>query len=296
LNAFDGSEPARHGLGSGILGRGPIKWADRNTVTTHFVDGALEFIKKAEQEGKPFYVNLWPDDVHTPLFPSAELRGDASKKVLYHGVLVEMDKQLAPLFNYIKESKTLRENTLIVFLSDNGPEPGAGSADPLRGSKANLYEGGVRSPLIVWSDGLLAKDVKGRRNETAVFQSIDLVPSLLKIAGVAVPAETKFDGEEFSSVLLGNATTQERKAPIFWRRPPDRPGPQNDRWPDLAVREGNWKFYMQYDGSRPQLYDLAADVSETKNLAEEQPGLTEKYRAMLNAWNAPLPKDAGQAE
>ena len=84
--------------------------------------------------------------------------------------------------------------------------------------------------------------------------------------------------------------------PLFWRRPPDRPGPENDRWPDLAMREGHWKFYMQYDGSRPRLFNLETDVSESKNLAGEQPDLTEKYRNMLNAWNAAMPKDAGQAE
>ena len=294
LNVFDGSEPRKHVLGSDTLGRGEITWADRNTVTTHFVDKALAFIQKAEKENKPFYINLWPDDVHSPFAPSAELRGDGSKKALYHGVLVEMDRQLAPLFDYIRKSPALRENTLILFMSDNGHEPGAGSSDPLRGNKAMLFEGGVRVPLIVWGEGMLAKNAKGSRNETAVFQAIDLVPSLLKIAGVEVPADTAFDGEDFSAVLLGTTAMQERKAPLFWRRPPDRPGPENDRWPDLAMREGRWKFYIQYDGSRPRLFDLEADISESRNLAGEHPDLTAKYRDMLNTWNAAMPKDAGQ--
>jgi len=285
LNTFDGSEPKKYSLGSDNLGRGEITWVDRNKVTTCFVEKTLEFIKKAEKDGKPFYVNLWPDDVHSPFFPAADLRGDESKKALYHGVLVEMDRQLAPLFDYIRESETLRENTLIVFLSDNGPEEGAGSSAPLRGNKGQLFDGGTRSSLIVWGDGLLTKGAKGRRNETAVFQSMDLVPSLLKIAGVEVPAETVFDGEDFSGVLLGHVTTQERQAPIFWRRPPDRPGPANNRWPDLALRDGPWKFLMQFDGSRPQLFHLDTDVSETKNVAGERPDLTTKYRNALNVWN-----------
>ena len=296
LNAFDGSTPARHGLGSGLLGRGEITWIDRNKITHHFVDATLKFIRKAEKEGKPFYANLWLDDVHSPFFPSQELRGDGSKKALYHGVLTEMDMQLAPLFDAIRASETLRNNTLILLMSDNGHEPGAGSAGPLRGNKGMLYEGGVRSPLIVWGDGLLSQEAKGRRNETAVFQTVDLVPSLLKMVRVGVPSEVAFDGEDFSAVLLGSATTQERKAPIFWRRPPDRANLENSRMPDLALRDGPWKFLMQFDGSQPQLYNLDMDISESRNVASEHLDRVERYRNALNKWNASMPKDAGQQE
>ena len=294
LNAFDGTEPKPHAMGSGNLGRGEITWLDRNLVTKAFVDKTLEFIKKAEQEGKPFYVNLWPDDPHSPFYPAKELRGDESKRARYHGVVIEMDRQLAVLFDYIRESKTLRENTLIVFMSDNGFEEGAGSSGALRGSKTRIYDGGIRSPLIVWGDGLLTEEAKGSRNETAVFQAFDFVPSILKMAGVAVPADTVFDGEDFSSVILGKTTTQERKAPLFWRRPPDWSGPQNNPLPDLAMRDGNWKFLVQFDGSRPQLYDFSKDVSESNNLAGQQPELVEKYTKMLLDWNKQFPKDAGE--
>jgi len=296
LNRFDGSEPRRYSLGSDRLGRGEITWVDRNMVTPRFIDATLEFIKKAEENDKPFYINLWLDDVHSPFYPSAELRGDGSKRALYLGVLVEMDRQLAPLFDYIRGNEALRKNTLILFTSDNGHEPGAGSGGPLRESKGTLYEGGVRTPLIVWGDGLLTQEAKGRRNETAVFQAMDFVPSLLKIAGVEAPAEVVFDGEDFSAVILGKAIAQERKAPIFWRRPPDRPGPANNRWADLALRDGPWKFLMQFDGSRPRLYNLNTDISESRNLANEHPDLTTKYRNALNEWNATMPKDAGQPE
>jgi uncharacterized sulfatase len=167
----------------------------------------LKFIKAAEQAGKPFYVNLWLDDVHSPFFPAAELRGNESKKDRYHGVLLEMDSQLAPLFDYIRNNESLRENTLLVLLSDNGPESGASSPLPFRGGKGTLYEGGTRSPLIVWGNGIVAADKRGSRNTASVFQSIDLVRSLLRIAGVEVSDEMIFDGEDFSEVLLGKAFT-----------------------------------------------------------------------------------------
>jgi len=294
LNAFDGSEPRQHGLGSGTLGRGDITWLDRHNVTASFVGKTLEFIKKAEAEGKPFYVNLWPDDPHSPFFPAKELRGDGSKRALYLGVLVELDRQLALLFDYIRASETLQKNTLIVFMSDNGFEEGAGTSGALRGSKGQLYEGGTRSSLIVWGEGLLPDKAKGFRNDDAVFQAFDFAPSLLKIAGVEVPAGTSFDGEDFSAVILGQTTTQERNAPLFWRRPPDRPGPPDNRFPDLALRDRHWKFLMQFDGSRPQLYDLSQDVSESNNLADRQTERTEQYKKMLLDWNKMFPKDAGE--
>jgi len=291
MNPFDGSEPQPHAMGSGGLGRGEITWMDRNKITPRFVEATMEFIKKAEKDGKPFYVNLWLDDPHSPFFPSAHLRGDGSKKDRYRSVVMEMDLHLATLFDYIRGSEVLRENTLILFMSDNGHEQGAGSGGPLRGYKTVIYEGGIRSPLIVWGNGLLTQEAKGRRNETAVFQAIDLVPSLLNIVGVEAPSEVVFDGEDFSSIVLGTTMTQERKAPIFWRRPPDWPGPANNPLPDLALRDGAWKFLMQFDGSRPQLYNLDTDIAESTNLAAEHPDLVAKYRNVLGEWNAAMPKD-----
>ena len=295
LNTFDGSEPKKYSLGSENLGKPEeITWYDRNKVTTAFVDKSIGFIKKAQKENKPFFINLWPDDMHSPFFPAKSLRGDESKKALYHGVLVEMDQQLAPLFDFIRNDETLSRNTLIVLFGDNGPEPGAGSSAPLRGTKGMLYEGGTRSSLIVWGPGLQNKTAQGTRNNVAVFQSVDMLPSLLKIAEINAPKGVTFDGEDFSAVMLGLEKNQERNNPIFWRRPPDRPGPQNEPWPDLALKDGSWKFFMQFDGSRPQLYDIVKDVAETKNLAAKHPELVAKYTQALKNWNQPLPKDAGE--
>ncbi|MDR3199117.1 MAG: sulfatase-like hydrolase/transferase [Planctomycetaceae bacterium] len=297
LNTFDGTNPKKHALGSDTLGHGEIQWVNRNCVTGSYVNRALEFIKKAEQKNKPFYINLWTDDVHSPFFPSRELQGDGSKKARYHGVLTELDRQLAPLFDYIRASDSLRKNTLIILLSDNGPEIGAGSSQPLRGSKGTLYEGGVRSPLIVWGDGFIISEQKGTKNQTAVFQSIDLVPSLLKITGTKKEpetAETVFDGEDFSEVLLGRKADQPRQFPIFWRRPPDRAGTDWEPLPDLALRKGKWKFLMRFDGSGQQLYDLEKDFAESINLAESYSELVRELSRTLREWNNSLPKDAGE--
>lgn len=295
LDAFDGQPPQKYALGSDNLGRGNIEWRDRSTVTGAFVKRSLDFIQRAEQAGKPFYVNLWPDDVHSPFFPPKELRGDATKRELYLGVVKAMDAQLAPLFDYVRQSPRLRPNTIIVLASDNGPEPGAGSAGPFRGHKGILYEGGVREPFIVWSPGLMPDSARGSVNETTVLSAVDLFPSLARLAGATMPKAVKFDGEDLGKAFLGKNNAR-RSKPLFWNRPPDRPGNTRETWPDLAVREGDWKLLMMRDGGVPQLYDLRRDPGETQNLAGEHPKVVKRLSQTLRTWWEALPASRESAE
>ncbi len=290
-DAHDGTPIHRHSLGSDKLGRGEIQWQDRSLVTQSFTSAAIEFIKKSEAEEKPFYVNVWPDDVHSPFFPPEARRGDGSKQALYLGVLDTMDQQLGKLFDYVRGNDRLRDNTLILVCSDNGPELGAGSAGPYRGHKTKLYEGGVRSPLVVWGPGLV--EGRGVVNQKSVFSAIDLVPSLLQIAGVAPPQEVVFDGQSLPSVLLGTSQAS-RSEPIYFRRPPDRDTFYgDDDLPDLAVRDGRWKLLCEYDGSDAQLYDLAQDREETRNLADSRPAIVQRLSRELIAWHRRMPADNG---
>lgn len=292
-DAHDGKPPRKHALGSDSLGRGQIIWKDRAKVTEAFVAGALSFIKQAEANGKPFYVNVWPDDVHSPFFPPKARRGDASKKARYLGVLKTMDEQLGRLFDYVRASKQLRDNTLILVCSDNGPEFGAGEAGPFRGHKTMLYEGGVRSPLIVWGPGLVARDKAGMVNRQSVFAAIDLVPSLLELTGTPKPENVAYDGVALPGVLLGKSTASRNK-PLFFRRPPDRDAFYGDNdLPDLAVRDGKWKLLCEYDGSQPELYDLAVDRGEKTNVAEKNPQVVERLTKLVLAWHKSQPPDNG---
>jgi arylsulfatase A-like enzyme len=272
---------------------GPVIWMQRSELTAGFANAAVAFIHRATAAGKPFYVNLWPDDVHSPFWPPTAKWGDGSKRRLYLSVLEEMDRQFGRLFDHIRATPALRDNTLILICSDNGHEPGAGSAGPFRGTKATLYEGGTRSPLVVWGPGLVAKDKAGTKNATSVFAAFDLAPSLLALANVTKPADVKFDGENLAPVLLGKSAAS-RAVPLFWRRPPDRKtaygsGPL----PDLAVREGDWKLLCDYDGAKPELYNLATDPGEATNLAAQQPDVVARLTKSVLAWNASLPQDNG---
>ncbi|MFN7138592.1 MAG: sulfatase, partial [Limisphaerales bacterium] len=229
------------------------------------------------------------DDVHSPFFPPKALRDESSKKELYLGVTKAMDEQLSEMFDYVRNSAALRDNTIIVVASDNGPEPGAGSAGELRGTKGMLYEGGIRDPFIVWAPGLMPKSAKGKVNDTTVVSALDFFPSMARIAGVSLPKEVVFEGEDLSAALLGKSR-KNRSQPIFWNRPPDRPGEEDDRWPDLAMRDKNWKLLLMHDGSNTQLYDLSKDPGETRNVAGENPKVVARMSKSLLEWWKTLPE------
>ncbi len=275
---------------------GPVIWKQRSEITGGFIDAAIPFIKRAAAADRPFYVNLWPDDVHTPYWPPVDKWG-SNKREMYLAVLVEMDRQFGRLFDHIRDTPELRDNTLILVCSDNGPEPGGGSAGPFRGAKTTLYEGGTRSPLIAWGPGLLAKEMAGTANTTSVFAAFDLVPSLLAIAGIDFPDKVRFDGENLAPVLLGKSSAS-RSASIHWRRPPDRKtwGRHiTEKLPDLSIREGDWKFLCEYDGSKPRLYNLANDRAETVNLADQEKDLASRLTQAVLDWHDSMPPDNGPA-
>jgi arylsulfatase A-like enzyme len=275
---------------------GPVTWMLRSDITSGFVNAAIPFIEKSAKDGKPFYVNLWPDDVHSPFWPPVHKWAD-TERGRYLAVLEEMDRQLGPLFDHIRNSPQLRQNTLILVCSDNGHEPGAGRSDPFRGSKTRIYEAGIRSPLIVWGPGLIDKRKAGTINESSVFAAFDLVPSMLALAGVKPPSNVSFDGENVASVLTGKSKAS-RKAPIFFRRPPDRkfsPPEIPDPQPDLAVRDGKWKFLCDYDGANPELYDINTDPSESTNVASKHPKVVARLTSAVTTWHRSVPPDNGPA-
>ena len=288
----DPSQPGRIWKGAEVLGKGAI-WMQRSKITEGFVDAAVPFIQQAKKDKKPFYLNLWPDDVHTPFWPPVEQWKDGSKRQLFLSVLEEMDRQLGKLFDYVKNDPELAENTLIIACSDNGPEQGAGVAGPFRGFKTHLFEGGIRSSLVVWAPRMMAKKAIGTVNRDSVFSAIDLVPTLLTICDTSAPQGISFDGESLPEILLGKSK-KSRKQDIFFRRPPDRDSFYGIKdLPDLAIRSGKWKLLCEYDGSDPLLFDINKDRGETKNLADQNHEIVKKLSGKLMAWHQSMPTDNG---
>lgn len=274
---------------SAALGNGDIHWIKREDFTKTFVSRAIQAINRAHDAGKPFYINLWPDDVHAPHEPSKAFRSSGSVDDLYGGTIKEMDSQLKVLFDYINQNLGLRNNTLIVIASDNGPAKGIGSAGHLKGYKGNLYEGGIREPFIVWWPGKIAKKAEGSINTKTVVAAIDLPLTFMEIAG-AKPDNVSYDGQSMLEAIVGKKQLVRKKS-LVWVRPPDRSGSGHQNDPDLAIRKGDYKLLMDFDGSNVQLYNLSNDMGESNNLKDAKPRETAELKSELENWFRNYPND-----
>lgn len=302
---FDESLVSFEGLGDRIisnpkgveraraLGHGnviPCKRWERIQIQT---DRAIDFIQRHREE--PFYVRLFPNDVHDAHVPSPG-SADKFKRVSddpyvrnFFAVLEEMDQHIGRIIATI-DALGLSEKTLIVFTSDNGPTdwpkkyltgPPAGSTGPYRGRKWSLFEGGIRMPFIARWPG---KIPAGIEDSSSVVAAIDLSPTFCRIAGVTV--EDDLDGLDCSRVLFGKASR--RSKPIFWQYGHPhailKGGKSEHQSPTFAMRDGRWKFLVNPDGTEAQLYDLELDESETHNCVAEQPERVTAMAAQIAEW------------
>ena len=283
-------------------------WSDQDSIkrwerTEYFVDKTLDFLKR--HKGQPCYVDLWPDDMHTPYVPSQEAYeksgkgGFWEKEVNFTPVLAELDRQIGRLLDGLEELG-IADNTIIIFTSDNGPDPSYknGRTAGLRGQKGTLYEGGIRLPFMVrWP----AKIKAGQVNNETVLCSIDLFPTICALAGVEPQTgEYELDGLDFSKTFLGKQDTK-RKSPMFWefgQHFVGKPLPGNayqTRSPNICMRDGDWKLLVNYDGTMTELYNLADDKYETTNVAEKYPEITGKMKEQAIEWyNDSFRKHAGE--
>ncbi len=310
---FDESYTSFEGLGDRVLppgalseqnarlGRGNISCAAQSELSGIYVNRALDFVRRNKE--RPFYLQLWTNDVHDPFAPKPELmkkyeRYSANKYLQqYYAMLDEMDRQIGRLADGI-DAAGLAERTLFVFLSDNGPTAWPryykegflppGRTDGLRGRKWSLYEGGIRIPFFARWKGRIPS---GRVDNETVLSSLDLFPTLTRLAGVNAPG-VDFDGEDMSAAFLG--TPQRRKKDLFWEYGRDAsyiyPGDPRDRSPNLALRSSRWKVLLDDDGSSLELYDLNRSRDESQNLATKEPRLAKRMADRLLAWRRSLPE------
>jgi arylsulfatase A-like enzyme/WD40 repeat protein len=287
---------------SAQLGHGPIDWLPKSQTTGRYIDKALDFIGRSA--GRPWYVQLWLDDVHDPWEPTpeqlAEVRGKGrnADEEKFLAVLVAMDRQFGRLISELERRGAL-DNTLIVLTGDNGPtgaepyyrggKPPPGDAGPHRGRKASLYEGGIRQPLFVRWPGRIPA---GRRDAATLASGVDLFPTLAAIAGAVPPSEG--DGIDLSEAWRGRPIVRGRDLLFAYGGygiPGKSPSPhlERDRSPPFAIRAGQWKLLADGDGNGAELYDIEADPSESRNVAGEQPEVTERLKARLVEWRKTLP-------
>jgi arylsulfatase A len=278
--------PDKQGFDEVILG---IKNQNDKQVSG-FTDKAIEFIEK--KRNQPFLLYLSHHTVHIPLEAPRELVEKYEKKPkpvggvnnpAYAAMVEHLDTSLGRIAKKLDELD-LTQRTLFIFFSDNGGlyEPYGGykgnkspvmSNAPLRDEKGTLYEGGIRVPLIVRWPGV----VKPGTICSEPVTSVDFYPTFLDIVGAEGPANQPLDGESLLP-LLKQTGSLSRNA-IYWHYPH-----YHHSRPAGAIREGRWKLIEFYEDGKLELYDLASDLGEKKNLAAEMPQKAAELRKKLAQW------------
>jgi len=225
----------------------------------------VEFLSAPARKEKPFFLYLPLCPPHTPIVPAPEFSGKggvAGKEASYGDWMYEGDWVLGQVLETLDRQK-LYGNTLIMVSSDNGAagRPYA----PLRGAKTSIYEGGHREPFIArWPGKVKAGSVC---DDTICLN--DLMATCSEIVGTKLPDNAGEDSISILPDLLGTAKGPVREATIH--QSPGR---------DLAIRQGPWKLIFLKGGDR-ELYNLQADLSETKNVAAANPEIVEKLTALM---------------
>lgn len=258
---------------------------DQTRLTERYTEEALRFIADAGE--RPFFLYLAYSMPHVPISVSPRFAG-RSRAGLYGDVIETIDWSAGRIVEEL-ERRGLSRRTLVVFTSDNGPwqempdrmfsggvvKPWhAGSAGPLRGSKAQTWEGGVRVPCIArWTGRIPAGRV-----DAGMGSVMDLYTTIIRLAGAELPGDRPVDGLDLSEWLMDRAASPRRT--FYYLR--------ESRLE--AVRDGQWKLRFSTDGRAgaaaadppvPELYDLEVDPSERYNRASEHPAVVTRLREML---------------
>jgi len=240
--------------------------ADQNTLTQRYTREAVRFIEA--NKDRPFLLYLPHTMVHVPLHVSDGFRGK-SKRGLYGDAAEEIDWSTGQILDTLKRLG-LDDNTIVLFTSDNGPwlvkKEDGGCALPLRDGKGTTYDGGVRVPCVVRWPGKIPAGTVCAEMATAM----DILPTFSRLAGASVPTDRTIDGRDIWPLMSGaEGASSPHEALFFYRA---------NRL--QALRSGKWKLILPQDGSPTALYDLEADIGESKDVSGAYPIVVRRLSEM----------------
>ena len=263
--------------------------------TTHLINKyALEFIE--QNKDKPFCLYVAHESPHAPVQgpndpiqrgPGRQPRETPHAEAMKQMIL-EMDKGVEQVRAKLVELG-LEKNTLFLFFSDNGDSPGTATGHPNhRGSKGSVYEGGTRVPAIAWWPG----KIKPGTSTDALSITLDVMPTILSVAGIEKPKNHSLDGIDLSPAIFEQKALPPR--PLYWG------SLSNNGARSEALRDGPWKLVVQHPKAKPgtfenetiELFNLARDESEKNNLAAAQPDRAAAMLKRIKAWYADTQKTA----
>lgn len=261
---------------------------------------AINFVRR--HQGQPFFLHLAHYAPHRPLgAPEAAIapylkQGLDKKTATIYAMIEIMDRGIGELMEELGRLG-LRENTLVIFASDNGPDPIPGPRFNLglRGTKYEIYEGGLRVPLVFsWP----SKFAAGERQ--ALVHFTDIFPTLVELAGLKpLPAAKPLDGVSLVAVLAGRGDRTDIARFWQWNRA------QPNYTHNAAMRDGEWKLVRPYvtrnaiardSALAPVLYNLRTDPLETTDVADRHPERYARMKAALAAWSHEVENDRRQGD
>ncbi|MCX6309142.1 MAG: sulfatase [Bacteroidia bacterium] len=249
---------------------------DGEYLTDRLTDEAIKLIDNSN--GKPFFLNLAHYAVHTPIQGKPEKtekykqlidKANTQKNAEYAAMIESVDESIDRVMKKLEEKKLL-ENTLVIFASDNGALANISSSFPLKKGKGWAYEGGIRTPLLMYWKG---KMEGGRVLDEPVI-TMDIYSTILDVVGIKQAKEV--DGQSLLPVIM-DAKKYDR--PLFWHYPHYH----NDK-PHGSVRYGDFKLIEYFEDHRYELYNLKTDGGETTNLVSSNPTKRAELQKMMTNW------------
>lgn len=256
-------------------------------LTDRLTTEAEKFIDQNHE--KPFFLYFAHYAVHIPLKAKQDLisrylnngKAGTQTNAIYAAMIESVDQSLARVRKKLDDLK-IADNTLLIFTSDNGglsvsegPNTPSTINAPLREGKGYLYEGGIRVPWIIKWPGVTKP---GTVSDVPV-STIDLYPTIMDVCGVPKPKEQKLDGVSLVP-LLKDGKAPKRDA-LYWHYP--HYSNQGGK-PGGVIREGDWKLIEFYENGRLELYNLAKDIRESRNLAEDESKTAMRLQRKLDQW------------
>ena len=269
-------------------------WGSGIFATEALTLEALKALDNARREDKPFFLYMAHYAVHVPIdrdmrfYGKYRERGLSEKEAAYTSLVEGMDKSLGDIMSWVKKNG-LEENTILIFMSDNG---GLATAPywrdgelfhqnaPLNCGKGSLYEGGIREPMIVYWPGVTAPGSECDR----YLLIEDFFPSILEMAGIdSYETLSPIDGKSFVPLIKGTGDPSRGRS-LVWNYPNiwgnDGPGINLN----CAIRCGDWKLIHYYETGRKELFNIKDDIGETHDMSAEKPGIVRKLSRKLGRY------------
>lgn len=281
---------------------------EKGFCTDIYFNKAMQWMEEKKKEEKPFFIYLSTNTPHTPVadvpeelyqkykelnlnnnqFPQSighplPAESDTDRRARIYAMITNIDQNIGKLFDKLSDLE-LTDNTMVIFLTDNGPN-GNRYVAGMRGYKTMVYEGGIRSPLLIqWSSGKLKPKI--RINKVAAH--IDLLPTILEACEITLPDNHQIDGRSFLPLLRDEKTKWEDRSIVLQAHRGNRPVPYHN----FALRTDGWKllhssgFLKEKFSGEPQfeLYDMINDPLEMTNLAMSKPEIVNKLKMEYDEW------------